>query len=202
MIVNLTQNFGLPASQQEAWKLLRETERFALLIPGVKTITQIHSDVSRTTAVDGSAGASARDKHGDEKYKVRIEQSVGPFRFGMDLHINVVEAVEPSLLRAQISGADAKNRVKGTLTGRLASAEPSGSNLEFACSVEVLGALAALGAPAIRRKSADIFVEFTENVKNHLGSRRAAPLSRRRVGRIVHLVMEWLSRVWRSVFKP
>lgn len=201
MLINLTQNFGLPASRQEAWQLLRETERFAVLIPGVKTISRVHSEASEAGAAVGATGGSARDQQVDEKYKARIEQNVGPFRFGMDLHIRVVEVVEPSLLRAEISGADGKNRVKGTLTGRLLSAEPSGSNLDFACSVEVLGALAALGAPAIRRKSGDIFAEFTENVKNHFGTRQPALVSRGRVGRIVRLTMEWLSRAWRSIFK-
>lgn len=185
MLINLTQDFGLPASQKEAWKLLRETERFAALIPGVKTISRV-----------SEASEACPAKEGDEKYQVHIEQTVGPFRFGMNLYIKVSEVVEPTLLRAEISGVDGKNRVKGTLTGRLVSAEPSGSNLEFACSVEVLGALAALGAPAIRRKSNDIFAEFTENVRNYFEAKQPAIVRRNWAGRIARLTIEWLARRW------
>jgi carbon monoxide dehydrogenase subunit G len=153
MLMNLAQSLSLPASRQETWKLLRDTPRLALLIPGVESIT----------AADGPG----------EKYVARVVEKVGPFRLALNLEICVLEAQEPTLLAAELKGIDGggNNRIAGTLRAQLEEAPRQtgagqpGTLLNFDASVEVLGRLASLGAAPIRRRANELFAEFASRVQ-------------------------------------
>ena len=147
MLLTLSETLLLDASPAEVWKLLRDTPRFAQLLPGVENV------------------APLPDK-GAEAYTAEVADKVGPFKATFRLEVRVEEAREPSLLKAAIRGADplGLNRVTGFLQAALSSA-PEGTRLQFDASIEILGKLAALGAVPIRRKTAQSFADFAKNIQ-------------------------------------
>ena len=152
MLVNFSQTVTLVATQQDAWNLLRDTKRLAGLIPGVESIVPV--------AVDGGEDPA-------EKHVARVVERVGPFRLTLDLEVRIVQAVEPTRLQAELSGADlhGQNRLSGTLHAELKEALPSGTLLSMGSSVEVTGKLAALGAAPIRRRANELFAQFAERLQ-------------------------------------
>jgi carbon monoxide dehydrogenase subunit G len=150
MFLKLTQNLSLGVPPEQSWKFLRDTERLAALIPGVES-------VKKATETDSQ----------DERYIVHVVEKVGPFRLRLNIDVRVVEAVEPSLLRAELSGADSAggNRISGTLSAELKGSGPSSTLLLFDVSLEILGKLAALGAVPIRRRATELFGQFAGRVQ-------------------------------------
>ena len=99
MLVNLNETLTLATTQQDAWNLLRDTKRLAALIPGVESVASV--DV--------------------EKHLAKVVERVGPFRLSLNLEVKIVQAVEPSLLQAELSGVDSfgQNRLSGTVSAEL-----------------------------------------------------------------------------------
>ncbi len=151
MLVNLSQTVTLAATQEEAWSLLRDTRRLAGLMPGVENIAPDREDPG------GANGDITQEKHA-----VRVVERVGPFRLSLNLEVRIVQAVEPSLLQAELNGADSngQNRLSGTLRAELKKIAPAGTLLSMNASVEVMGKLAALGAGPIRRRANEQFAIF------------------------------------------
>jgi carbon monoxide dehydrogenase subunit G len=162
MLVSLHQTMTLAGSQEEAWRLLRDTKRLAGLIPGVESIA---SDFGE------SGGANGREKHVAD-----VVEKVGPFRLNLKLAVTIVRTVEPSLIEAELSGADAKsqNRVSGTIRAELAQDRPAETRLSVDASVEVMGKLASLGASPIRRRAKELFDQFTERLQSQFSTADAA----------------------------
>lgn len=155
MLLNLAEDLHLDATPAEVWKLLRDTPRFAGLLPGVESV-------------------KALDDPGGEAYAAVVHDKIGPFKVTLNLELRVVEASEPALLKASLKGADSHNlnRVSGTLQAALSpasknseSAPASGTEMRFEASVEVLGKLATLGAIPMKRRTAQLFGEFARNIQ-------------------------------------
>jgi carbon monoxide dehydrogenase subunit G len=155
MLVNLTETLTLAAKQQDAWMLLRDTKRLAALIPGVESITS-----ESASAVNASAAPAG------ERHVADVVEKVGPFRLNLKLGVTILRTVEPSIIEAELKGADAKsqNRVSGTLRAELKPIDAYETVLRVDASVEVLGKLAALGAPAIKKRTNELFAQFTERL--------------------------------------
>jgi carbon monoxide dehydrogenase subunit G len=138
MLMKLTERLQLDAPPEDVWSLLRDTPRFAGLLPGVESVAPIED--------------------GTEAYAARVSDKIGPFKVTMNLQVRIAEAREPSLLKANLGGADANgiNRVTGSIQAALAPLG-SGTQMDFEASVEVLGKLATLGAVAIRRRTGPPF---------------------------------------------
>lgn len=147
MLLTLSETLLLDASPDEVWKLLRDTPRFAHLLPGVDNV------------------APLPDK-GAEAYSAAVTDKVGPFKVTFRLEVGVEEAREPSFLQAGLKGVDplGLNRITGSLRATLSPA-PEGTRLQFEASVEILGKLATLGAVPIRRKTAQSFADFAKNIQ-------------------------------------
>jgi len=56
------------------------------------------------------------------------------------------------------------NRMTGSMQVALSSA-PSGTQMRFEASIEILGKLATLGAVPIRRRTTQAFAEFARNIQ-------------------------------------
>ena len=165
MLVSLNQTMTLAANQEEAWRLLRDTKRLAGLIPGVEGIESEYAESSGTNGVVPL-----------EKHVANVVERVGPFRLNLKLAVTIVRTVEPSLIEAELNGADAKsqNRLSGTLRAELVQDHPAETRLSVDASVEVMGKLAALGASPIRRRANELFAQFTERLQAQFSPAGAA----------------------------
>jgi carbon monoxide dehydrogenase subunit G len=147
MLLKVSEELNLDASQDEVWKLLRDTPRLAALLPGVESVTPL-------------------DEPGAEAYQAKASDKIGPFKVSLSLEIRVTEAREPVSLKAGIKGSDSigLNRITGSLHITLVPASPS-AQLRFEADIEILGKLATLGAAPIRRRVTDKFAEFARNIQ-------------------------------------
>jgi carbon monoxide dehydrogenase subunit G len=147
MLLKLTEKLPLNAPINEVWKLLRDTPRLTGLLPGVESVAALNED-------------------GLEAYAARVSEKIGPFKITMNLEVRITEMIEPSLLKAAITGADsmALNRITGSMQVTLNIA-PSGTLMHFEASIEILGKLATLGAVPIRRRTMQAFAEFAQNIQ-------------------------------------
>ena len=148
MLVNFSQTVTLAATQQDAWNLLRDTKRLVALIPGVESVATVDVD----------------------KHVAKVVERVGPFRLSLNVEIRIVQAVEPSLLQAELSGTDlhGQDRLSGTLSAELKEAAPAETLLSMDSRVEVTGKLATLGAAPIRRRANELFAQFAERLQDQL----------------------------------
>lgn len=151
MLLNLAEELHLDAAPEDVWKLLRDTPRFAALLPGVQSVTPI-------------------EEPGAEAYAAVVHDKLGPFKITLNLELRVLEAIERTLLKASLKGGDTHslNRVSGTLQAALSGANGAPANeseIRFEASVEVLGKLATLGAVPIRRRTTQLFAEFARNIQ-------------------------------------
>jgi carbon monoxide dehydrogenase subunit G len=155
MVLKLAEELALNAPIDEVWRLLRDTSRLTGLLPGVENVESLNE-----AAVEG--------------YAARLSEKIGPFKLTMNLEVRVIETVEASLLKAAIKGADSMglNRVTGSMQIALNPA-PSGTQMRFEASIEVLGKLATLGAVPIRRRTTQAFAEFAQNIQKQFNRERA-----------------------------
>lgn len=147
MLLKVSEELDLGASQDRVWKLLRDTPRLAALLPGVETVTPL-------------------DEPGAEVYQAKATDKIGPFKVALNLEIRVIEAREPVSLKAGIKGSDSigLNRITGSLHITLVPASPS-AQMRFEADIEILGKLATLGAAPIRRRVTEKFAEFARNIQ-------------------------------------
>jgi carbon monoxide dehydrogenase subunit G len=155
MLLKLAEDLALNAPIDEVWRLLRDTSRLTELLPGVENVESLN-------------------EAGVEGYAAKVSEKVGPFKLTMKLEVRVIETVEASLLKAAIKGADSMglNRVTGSMQIALNPA-PSGTQMRFEASIEVLGKLATLGAVPIRRRTTQAFAEFAQNIQKQFNRERA-----------------------------
>jgi carbon monoxide dehydrogenase subunit G len=147
MLLKLAEELLLDAPLDEVWKLLRDTPRLTGLLPGVENVTPLQQE-------------------GTEAYSATVSEKIGPFKIVMNLEVRVTETLEPSLLKASIKGMDSMglNRMTGSMQVAL-SPSPSGTQMRFEASIEILGKLATLGAVPIRRRTMQAFAEFARNIQ-------------------------------------
>jgi uncharacterized protein len=155
VLLNVTENLELSAGGADVWRLLRDTERLARLVPGVQSVEPIESP-------------------GKEAYRVRVMEKVGPFKVTMNLEVAVAETLELEVLGATLKGGDTGrlSRTTGTLRVALTPSD-AGTSMRIIVNVEVLGKLAALGAPVIRRRVTELFNEFGQRVVAEFGVPKA-----------------------------
>ena len=150
MLLKMAEDLPLNAPIEQVWKLLRDTPRFAGLLPGVGDVVAMTDD-------------------GNEAYAAKVSEKIGPFKITMNLEVRVTESVEPSLLKASLKGADSMglNRLTGSMQVALSAVE-TGTQMHFEASIEVLGKLATLGAVPIRRRTTQVFAEFAKNIQGQV----------------------------------
>jgi len=175
MLVDLNRTLTLNARQQDAWLLLRDTKRLAGLLPGVQGITSEGSLGEGSSGDNGSSGeAAASDPL--ERHLAEVAEKVGPFQLNLKLAITILKIVEPSLIEAELKGADARiqNRVSGTLRAELKAIAPAETVLRVDAAVEVVGRLASLGAAPIKKRANELFDQFTERLQREFSAAETA----------------------------
>lgn len=152
MLLNVAENLEIASDAAIVWTLLNDTPRLAVLVPGV---------------------AQAVRKEGEEReiYQVRVTEKVGPFKITMNLEVVVTERVDLTSLSATLKGGDAMGMGRASGAVQVVTcATPAGTSVAFTANVEIVGKLAALGAPVVRRRVADLFAEFSRRVKAELAT--------------------------------
>jgi carbon monoxide dehydrogenase subunit G len=157
MLLKVSEELNLAASQEDVWKLLRDTLRLAALLPGIENVAPLHQP-------------------GVEAYQAKAGDKIGPFKVALNMEIRLAEIKELSSLKANIKGGDSigLNRVLGSLRVTLSPAAPS-TRIRFEADIEILGKLATLGAVPIRRRVAEKFAEFARNVQAQFAPGLRAP---------------------------
>ena len=147
MLLKLSEQLTLDASQKDVWKLLRDTARLASLLPGVEAVKPL-------------------GESGPEAYEAQASDKVGPFKVALHMEIRIAEEQPPSMLKASLKGADSMglNRLTGLLRVNLSASGPA-TRMHFEADIEVLGKLATLGAVPIRRRATEKFAEFARNIQ-------------------------------------
>lgn len=147
MLLKVAERLSLDAPIGEVWTLLRDTPRLTSLLPGIESVFRLPEEPQET-------------------YAAKVTDRIGPFKITMNLEVRVVESVDQSLLKATLRGADSMglNRITGSMQLAVSTA-PSGTQMNFDASLEVLGKLATLGAVPIRRRTTQVFAEFAKNVR-------------------------------------
>ena len=150
MLLEITKETEVAASQDRAWQLVGDLPRLSGCIPGV---------------------ADMRELEPGKRYSATVTDKLGPFRLQLPVEIAVQSADAPSGLVAELTGNDGRGqaRVKGTVEAVLSPAA-AGTRLTLNARLEVLGKLAALGATPMRRRADDIFAEFVRRVEAELAS--------------------------------
>jgi carbon monoxide dehydrogenase subunit G len=101
-----------------------------------------------------------------QRYRVLIEDRLGPFKLRADLDVSVHEREEGKSIRA---GGDGEDRQVGSrLIVDVAldvAARDGGTELDVRGSYEVTGRPASLGAGSIRKKASKILEEFFERAR-------------------------------------
>jgi carbon monoxide dehydrogenase subunit G len=147
MLLKVSEELNVDASQEDVWRLLRDTPRLAALLPGVENVASLHEP-------------------GVEAYQANASDKIGPFKVALTMEIRVAEAREPSFLKASLKGADSigLNRLTGSLRVTLSPAAAA-TLMRVEADIEILGKLATLGAVPIRRRTTEKFAEFARNIR-------------------------------------
>lgn len=156
MLLKLSEQLNLDASQEDVWKLLRDTLRLAALLPGVESV-------------------NAMEESGAEAYQAKASDKIGPFKVSLQMEIRVEEEQPPAMLRASLRGADSigLNRLTGSLHVNLIPAGQA-TLMCFEAEIEILGKLATLGAAPMRRRATEKFAEFARNIQAQFAGRARA----------------------------
>lgn len=167
MLLNITKSLNLGAPQNEAWQLLRDLDRLAAFVPGVESLAIANAVAHSEAPAAGTVSTHSQNDGLEEKYVARVIEKVGPFRLDLNLGIRIIEAEEPSSLKAELTGSDrgGQNRIRGTLSADLKPGDSAATLMNFSASVEVLGKLASLGAAPIRRRAHELFDEFAAHLQ-------------------------------------
>lgn len=146
MLLKTTENIDIGATVEDVWKLLNDTPRLATLVPGVEEAFRVEPSEQ-------------------ESYRVRVTEKVGPFKVTMKLEVAVFERVALAMIGSSVKGGDAAGLGRATGTVRV-ELNPSeiGTSMAVGVDMEILGKLATLGAPVVRRRVTELFAEFGRRV--------------------------------------
>lgn len=148
MLLDLTKEFDVPASPEQAWTLIRDLPRLSGCVPGVSNLRELEPG---------------------RRYAADVTDKLGPFTLQVPVEIELRAVEQGRRIAAGLSGSDRRGqaRVKGTLDASL-EANGGGTRLRLAMQLEVLGRLAALGATPMRRRADQNFAEFVRRLAAEL----------------------------------
>lgn len=140
----------LPASRGQLWPLLVDVRRMAACVPGCEDVDEVEALRS---------------------YRARLRQRVGPFRVEVPIEIRINEIREPELIRASATGRDRTTgtTVGGELTVTLTCRTDDKTCLTVRATLQVVGRLAALGYPIIKRHAEQNLEQFGSRLTGMLG---------------------------------
>ena len=159
MLLKLSEQLNLDASQEDVWRLLRDTRRLAALLPGVETVNAI-------------------EESGVEAYQAKASDRIGPFKVALQMEIRVAEEQPPTYAesepqRGRLDGPQSPDRFAPREPKSLSSPSGQATLMRFEAEIEVLGKLATLGAVPMRRRATEKFAEFARNIQAQFAGKRA-----------------------------
>jgi len=143
--LELTDSFTVVAPVATVWEVLWDFPRLAACLPGCDQI----------------------ERSGDNSYRARMRQAIGPFRLEMDLTLTVVELAPGQRIAFTGWGADRQgNRLKlSRAVIQLTPTATGGTEVGYAADFNLLGKLATLGYPIVKRKAKELGSEFGQRLE-------------------------------------
>ena len=145
------QSIQIDTSVARVWEFLWDIERVAGCLPGCQNIREVVPQ---------------------EKYAVVVMEQVGPFKVRFEMDVDVVGHTPEQEVHLHIQGTDNKIRASTRVDLHLAVDEVHGgtTRMNISADVLVMGKIANLGQPMIKRKGQDIMTKFGEAIAAKLGS--------------------------------
>ena len=133
------------------WEFLWDVEQVAGCLPGCQSIREVVPQ---------------------EKYAVVVMEQVGPFKIRFEMDVDVVQHTPDQEVHLHIQGTDNRLRASTRVDLRLAVDESpgGGTRMNISADVLVMGKIANLGQPMIKRKGQEIMTKFWETIAAKLGS--------------------------------
>ena len=146
--MQVSDSITVNAPLAESWGFIWDIERLAACLPGCESIARA----------------------GDDSYKLRMVQRVGPFKVDMDVRMTVQEVEEGRRVVASGDGRDKMgNRLQiGRLAAEVAESPGGGTQLSYEVEFNLYGKLAALGNAAVKRKVEETRAALTDNIRQAL----------------------------------
>ncbi|HZT07404.1 MAG TPA: SRPBCC domain-containing protein [Chloroflexota bacterium] len=144
--MRVEEHVSVPASLDEAWAFVWQTERLAACLPGCVGVEIVEPGKS---------------------YRAKFIDHIGPYRVEAMMDVVVEDVEAPERIRIRASGKDSRLGVsqRVALEVRLRPTSPQETALDLSGDVEVLGKVATLGQFAIKRKMNDVIRKFGENIR-------------------------------------
>ncbi len=155
MTKDLEHSFRVDADRRQVWSFIWDVEAVARCIPGCKQVE---------TLEEGKA------------YRARVERKLGPFSFGMDLDIEVVETRAPEYLSVEASGDDRRLRsqLKQVISLSLDEDRDPGTTVTVNATFTLTGLLASLGENLIEAQVGQVLGDFASTLQKAILERQAA----------------------------
>ncbi len=147
-------SFTVPVPASDVWELLWDFARLAACLPGCEGITPL----------------------GAEQFRTRLKQAVGPFKLELELTLSVIEQEAGRRVVFAGSGADRQgNRLRlNRAAMELTTVSEGETELAYVADFNLVGRLASLGYPVVKRKAAEIGAEFSRRLAEAASGRSPA----------------------------
>ena len=129
---------------EKVWEFLWDIERLSRCIPGCESVKTIKEQ---------------------EKYELKVKDSVGPITVHLDLLADVKKFEPLKCIEVVMEGKDFKaGGVRQTMALALAS-RGNDTEISFETDVNVFGRLGTLGYPFVKKKAETVIKEFGDKIK-------------------------------------
>ena len=145
------QRIEVQADVATVWDFLWEVERLAKCLPGCQEVQVVEPE---------------------QRYQAVVEERIGPFRGRFEVDVNVQERETERLVRLTATGKDKKlsASTRGNLEVKLEGLNSGGTGLAITAEIQVMGKIASLGQPIIKRKAQETVDLFAQALAVELKS--------------------------------
>ena len=153
MTQDLEHSFRVEAERRQVWSFIWDVQAVARCIPGCKQVE---------TLEEGKA------------YRALVQRKLGPFSFGMDLDIVVVETRAPEYLSVEASGDDRRLRsqLKQVISLSLEEEEDGGTTVTITGTFTLTGLLASLSKHLVAAQVGQVLEDFASTLQKAILERQ------------------------------
>ena len=145
------QQIEVNADVDEVWELLWDIPRLTGCVPGCEGAEEV---------VPG------------KEYRVVVTERVGPFKARFEMKVDVIEMKHRQSVHLRVEGDDKKLKASNRtdLVVKLEKGSQGGTIMQIGADIMVMGKIANLGQPIIKRKAQDVLTKFAQGLARELQS--------------------------------